>query len=176
VAEGKKAVMIRVVFFDLGLTLLDAKNRPFPGVPEALRAIQELVTKSGKPLLTGLVSDFEMPSPPATSSKVRAIFEKYLAVLDESGLRPLFEPVQRRVTLSTHAGVRKPDRRVFTTAVTRLRSKAGLDERAAGAPAGCASAPERRASAPRAGICELSLMVRVEELVEEVEQRGLEQA
>jgi FMN phosphatase YigB (HAD superfamily) len=49
-------------------------------------------------------------------------------VLDETGLRPLFEPVQRRVTLSTHAGVCKPDPRIFTMALARLRSKAGLDE------------------------------------------------
>ena len=120
--------MIRVVFFDLGLTLVDARNRPFPHVAEALRTVQQFVTENGKPLLTGLVSDFEMPSPPATPAKIRTIFEKYLAVLDETGLRPLFEPVQRRVTLSTHAGVSKPDRRIFTTALARLRSTAGLDE------------------------------------------------
>jgi hypothetical protein len=120
--------MIRVVFFDLGGTLVDAQSRPFPHVPEALRTIQQLVSENGQPLLTGLVSDFEMPSPPATPPKIRAIFEKYLALLAETGLRPLFEPVQRRVTLSTHAGVSKPDRRIFTTALARLRSKAGLHE------------------------------------------------
>lgn len=120
--------MIRVVFFDLGLTLVDPQHRPFPHVPEALRTIQQFVTWTGTPLLTGLVSDFVMPSPPATSSKIRAIFKKYLSLLGETGLRPLFEPVQHHVTLSTHVGFPKPDRRIFVAALARLRSTARLDE------------------------------------------------
>jgi hypothetical protein len=120
--------MIRVVFFDLGLTLIDAQNRPFPHALEALTTIQSFATADGKKLLTALVSDFDLPAPPATPAKIKAIFERYLAVLDGTGLRPLFEPVARRVTLSTHAGVMKPDRRIFEKALARLRSKATLKE------------------------------------------------
>ena len=120
--------MIRVLFFDLGLTLIDSQNRPFPHVNEALQTIQAFVTADGKPLASGLVSDFDMPVPPATPQKIRAIFERYLSVLETAGLRPLFEPVQRRVTLSTHAGVLKPHRTFFVTALARLKSKALFDE------------------------------------------------
>ena len=114
--------MIRVALFDLGLTLVDSLNRPFPHVKEALQTIQSFTTAKGKPLLLGLVSDFDMPAPPATPAKIAAIFDRYLAVLDQTGLRSFFEPVQRRVTLSTHAGVFKPDRKIFETALRRLAS------------------------------------------------------
>src|SRR5207245_2739019 len=97
-------------------------------VKEALATIQAFTTAKGKKLLTGLVSDFDMPEPPATPAKVTAIFSHYLVVLDATGLRPFFEPVQRRVTLSTHAGVLKPGRKIFETALARLRSKASLKE------------------------------------------------
>jgi hypothetical protein len=86
------------------------------------------VTADGKPLASGLVSDFDMPEPPATAAKVRTLFEQYLAILDSTGLRPFFEPVQRRVTLSSHAGAFKPDRTVFVKALSRLKSKASLGE------------------------------------------------
>ena len=120
--------MIRVALFDLGLTLVDSLNRPFPHVKEALQTIQSFTTAKGKPLLLGLVSDFDMPAPPATPAKIAAIFDRYLAVLDQTGLRSFFEPVQRRVTLSTHAGVFKPDRKIFETALRRLRSTLSLKE------------------------------------------------
>ena len=45
--------MIRAVLFDLGLTLIDERNRPFPHVTEALRTIQLFTTAKGKPLAFG---------------------------------------------------------------------------------------------------------------------------
>ncbi len=120
--------MIRVVIFDLGLTLVDGSNRPFPHAAEALRTIQTFKSGDGKPLATTLLSDFDLATPPATAAKVRVIFDRYLAILDSTGLRPFFEPVDRRVTLSTHAGVGKPDRKVFVTALKRLRTTASLEE------------------------------------------------
>jgi FMN phosphatase YigB (HAD superfamily) len=120
--------MIRVVMFDLGLTLIDRHNRPFDHVPEALTAISKFKTADGKVLRCCLVSDFTLATPPVTAAKVRQLFEEYLDVLDETGLRSMFEPVQRRVTLSTHAGAQKPDRAVFETALRRLRVHATLAE------------------------------------------------
>ncbi len=120
--------MIRVVMFDLGMTLIDAQNRPFAHVAHALETISTYKTKDGKPLRSCLVSDFTMPTPPITVQKKRALFDQYLDILGRTGLRPLFEPVNRRVTLSTQAGVLKPDRKVFETAVRRLRVRATLEE------------------------------------------------
>ena len=120
--------MIRVAMFDLGLTLIDAQQRPFKHVREALTAIAGFKTADAKALRICLVSDFTLAPPPGNAKQVRALFEQYLGVLDATGLRPFFEPVQRRVTLSTHAGALKPDRAVFETALRRLRLDAGLDE------------------------------------------------
>jgi hypothetical protein len=115
--------VVRVVFFDLGLTLIDDHQRPFPHVADALGTIARF-TAGGKPLRSALVSDVDMPAPPPTAAKVKAIFARYLAILDGTGLRPLFEPVSRRVTLSAHAGALKPDAAIFTTALKRLQAPA----------------------------------------------------
>ena len=120
--------MIKVLMFDLGDTLIDAQRRPFAQVREALAAIAQLKTAAGKPLRSCLVSDFPLAAPPATPTKVAARFAQYLAVLNETGLRPLFEPVTKRVTLSTHVGVMKPDRAVFEKALRRLGVAATLEE------------------------------------------------
>ena len=120
--------MIRIVMFDLGLTLIDERNRPFNHVPEALTAISRFTTSDKKPLRCCLVSDFTMATPPVTTKKVRSLFEQYLEVLNQTGLRSFFEPVDRRVTLSTHANALKPDRAVFEMALHRLRVRATLEE------------------------------------------------
>ena len=114
--------MLKVVMFDLGQTLIDDANRPFPHVREALTAISDFTIESGTPLRSCLVSDFTMASPPATAAKVTALFNQYLTILDGTGLRPFFEPVKKRVTLSTHAGVGKPARKIFEKALQRLRA------------------------------------------------------
>jgi hypothetical protein len=120
--------MIKVLMFDLGDTLIDAQRRPFPQVPEALAVIGQLKTAAGRPLRSCLVSDFTLATPPLTSAKVAALFAQYLAVLDATGLRPFFEPVKKRVTLSTHVGVLKPERAIFEKALRRLGVTATLEE------------------------------------------------
>jgi FMN phosphatase YigB (HAD superfamily) len=120
--------MIRVVMFDLGGTLVDNDRHPFPHITDALTAMAAFKTADGKPLRSCLVSDYTMPEPPATQAKITALFKKYLAILDQTGLRAFFEPVEKRVTLSTHAGVAKPDRRIFETALQRLGAKVPLEE------------------------------------------------
>jgi FMN phosphatase YigB (HAD superfamily) len=120
--------VIRIVMFDLGLTLIDEQKRAFPHASEAVKAISKLKTSDKKSLRCCLVSDFTMATPPVTPKKIRTLFDQYLEVLDQTGLRPLFEPVDRRVTLSTHANALKPDRAVFETALRRLRSRATLAE------------------------------------------------
>jgi FMN phosphatase YigB (HAD superfamily) len=120
--------VIKVLMFDLGDTLVDAQRRPFLHVREALAAIARLKTAAGRPLRSCLVSDFTLATPPATAAKVAALFAQYLDVLGATGLRPLFEPVAKRVTLSTHAGGMKPDRAVFEKALKRLGVTATLAE------------------------------------------------
>jgi hypothetical protein len=120
--------MIHVVMFDLGGTLVDQNRRPFPHAKSAVEAISGFKAAGGKRLKTCLVSDFDLADPPATPAKIKAIFVRYLAVLDETGLRPLFEPAAQRATLSTHAGVMKPDRKVFETALKRLKFGGSLKE------------------------------------------------
>ena len=120
--------MVRVVLFDLGQTLVDDQRRPFPHVLAALSTIAGFRTAAGKPLRSALVSDYTLASPPPTAARVKPLFDEYLAILGATGLRPFFEPVARRVTLSTHAGVAKPARALFEKALSRLQVKATLAE------------------------------------------------
>jgi beta-phosphoglucomutase-like phosphatase (HAD superfamily) len=118
---------VKVLMLDLGETLVH-DDEPFPHVPEALAAFNEMLTAEGEPLGICLVSDFTMSTPPTTPEKIAAIFEEYLGLLGGFGLREFFEPVEQRVTLSTHAGEWKPHRAVFEKALERLGSNAALTE------------------------------------------------
>ncbi len=118
--------MIRVLMLDLGNTLAEGDN-VLPHVPEALQVLSRFETASGAKLLLSLVSDYTMPAPPVTPQKVQAIFEDYVKEIEQLQLKKFFEPVDRHVTLSTHAGVDKPDPLVFKKALQRLRVRAPLN-------------------------------------------------
>jgi FMN phosphatase YigB (HAD superfamily) len=113
--------MIRVVMLDLGGTL-EAGGNVIRWVPEVLDALASFVTAAGDPVECCLVSDF-----PFSEAEVAARLAEYLAILDGLGLRRFFQPVEERVTLSVHADLRKPDRRVFERALERLKTDAPLD-------------------------------------------------
>jgi hypothetical protein len=119
--------MIRVLMLDLGDTLVHDRN-VFPHACEALETIASFETAAGEPLATCLVSDYHMPSPPPTQEKIEAIFQEFISILDGCDLTRFFEPVMQRVTLSTHAGVRKPNRHIFEMALHRLALPVGLSE------------------------------------------------
>ena len=119
--------MIRILMLDLGDTLIHGES-VFPHVPEALEALREFKTTGGAQLALSLVSDFVMPDPPSTAKKIKDIFRQYIAILEQLKLKKFFEPVERHITLSTHAGVNKPDRRVFELAIKRLGLTAKLSE------------------------------------------------
>jgi hypothetical protein len=118
--------MIRVLMLDLGDTLVHDRN-VFPHAREALETIASFETAAGGPLATCLVSDYHMPSPPPTQEKIEAIFQEFISILDGFDLTRFFEPVMQRVTLSTHAGVRKPARHIFEMALHRLTLPVGLN-------------------------------------------------
>jgi FMN phosphatase YigB (HAD superfamily) len=119
--------MIRILMLDLGDTLVHG-DQALPGSRDALRALQEFETKNDAPLEICLVSDFHLASPADNTSDIERLFGDYLLLLERLGLRGFFEPVAARVTLSTHVGAFKPDRRVFETAIARLGLKANWQE------------------------------------------------
>jgi hypothetical protein len=119
--------MIKLALFDLGDTLLQGTT-PFPNAIAALEAISRLHTEAGAPLILGLVSDFLPADPPVTEAKITAREQEYRDILEGARLKGFFEPFSSRVTLSTRAGVNKPDRRIFELAVKRSGVGASLDE------------------------------------------------
>lgn len=117
--------MIRVLMLDLGDTLIDDTDVAFPNVKDALTTISKFKTGSGDRLPMCLVSDYTMAGGTVSVDK---IFKEYVGVLDGAQLTGFFQPVDHRVTLSTHAGVYKPDRKIFEKALQRLCSAAKLSE------------------------------------------------
>ena len=103
---------------DLGDTLSDG-SRSFPFVPECLQVLSNFLATDGSPVELSLVSDYYLADP-FSEVAVASRFVEFLDILDRLELRPYFEPVERRVTLSTHANAYKPTRAVFTTALARL--------------------------------------------------------
>lgn len=124
---ARRTTMIRVMLLDLGETLVH-NDVLFPHVREALTALRSFKTPNGEPLAMCLVSDFQMPTPPVTQEKVFAIFQEYVAILDRLGLISFFEPVDRFVTLSTHAGIFKPAPHIFEVALQRARIHTQFDQ------------------------------------------------
>lgn len=101
-----------VVMFDVGDTLVSG-GRTIAGVPEALRAID------AQPVRSCLVSDYTMPAT-ADPHEIEVLFAEYCDLIRGFGLEPFFAPLDRRATISTQAGVLKPDRRIFALALERL--------------------------------------------------------
>src|SRR5512132_596333 len=98
---------MKVILFDLGNTLENTQvGGLLPGALKALKAIQEMKGADGKPAVLALVSDFG--DIPATPAQIDASLQEYLEIIDNLGIRKFFEPVSKRITLSTQAGATKP--------------------------------------------------------------------
>ncbi len=117
--------MVRVLMFDLGNTLIDESNLVYPHVYEVLETLQGFETKGREPLLLCLVSDYSMPTQEKTA---QYLFQEYLNILKQVDFAQFFEPFEQHVTLSTQAGVNKPDPHIFKLAIERLGLTARFDE------------------------------------------------
>jgi FMN phosphatase YigB (HAD superfamily) len=114
---------VRIVLFDLGNTLLDDSDRPFPDAIATLETVGRLRDADGRPAAVGLVSDWESPDRP---EEIPAARERYYRILRQAGLERFFTPLEQRVTLSTDVGVGKPDPRIFRAAIAKLDPGASL--------------------------------------------------
>ena len=115
---------VKLVLFDLGNTL-ESNGVLLPGAMEALEAVASLRAGGQPAALLGLVSDFDMPRQP---SDVPIIQQRYYELLDDLGIRPFFEPVAERVTLSTEVGVFKPDEAIFRAATSKVDPALEFDD------------------------------------------------
>jgi FMN phosphatase YigB (HAD superfamily) len=110
--------MISTLLLDLGDTL-ESNGKPLPGALEALETLAKGAPPVGHPLRLALVSDY-MEAKPPTPENVEGLFREYVALVETMGLLDFFRPVEERITLSTHAGKRKPHAEIFELALHRL--------------------------------------------------------
>lgn len=119
---------MRVILFDLGDTLervtADGRDVLLPGAVEMLEALLALRDPEGAPPVVALVSDFDNEATTgrvgATPQKLAALREEFRQLLKQLGLARFFEPFEQRVTISAEVGVRKPDIRIFRTALDKV--------------------------------------------------------
>jgi len=110
---------MKIILFDLGNTLEDVEQGGLlPGASETLEAIQAMRDADGNAPVLALVSDFgEIP---ATPEQRQASQSEYFGILRNLGILGYFEPVARRVTLSTEVGAAKPSRRIFQAVIDKI--------------------------------------------------------
>jgi len=116
---------MKIVFFDLGRTL-EYDGELLPGAIETLEAIRGMRDARGKRPMLALISDYFLAR--RDPSRIPELQRQYYAELERLGLRSFFEPLPERVTLSTELGVRKPDERMFRTAIDRIEPGLGYGE------------------------------------------------
>ena len=107
---------MKIVLFDLGDTL-EYNDKLITGAFETLSNLQKMHDDKNQPVILALISDF---LPANTPEEIKEIKEKYYKILNNLGIRPFFEPVNERVTLSTEIGVNKPDPRIFRYAIDKI--------------------------------------------------------
>ncbi len=112
---------MRVIFFDLGNTLVDSQENLLPGALEMLHEITKLRDLDGAPVELGLISDYKKA---ATAEESERVHQEYYQILEKVGLAQYFSPFDRRVTLSTKVGFYKPDRQIFEAALAKYGSEA----------------------------------------------------
>ena len=110
---------MKIILFDLGNTLEDVEQGGLlPGATETLEAILAMRDANGNAPVLALVSDFgEIP---ATLEQIQASQREYFGILQDLGILRYFEPVVRRVTLSTEVGAAKPSRRIFQAVIDKI--------------------------------------------------------
>ena len=108
---------MRIVFFDLGDTLVDSQENLLPGALEMLQAVSELKDPDGVPVELGLISNYREATTPEQSQRYH---REYRRILEKTGLAPYFSPFDKRVTLSTAVGVPKPHARIFEAALAKF--------------------------------------------------------
>lgn len=111
---------MRYIFFDLGDTL-ETNDVLRPGARQTLLDVAALRDDRGQLPKLGLISDFHQAATPADVPGIEA---EYRQLLVDLTLEEFFRPFEQAVTLSTHVGVFKPDRRIFRRALDKFDPEA----------------------------------------------------
>lgn len=119
--------MIKIIMLDLGETLVSG-DVVLPHVRPALDALKQFQTAQPESVEICLISDYYLADPVDDPQQISQIFSDYQALLRKLDLFQYFEPVERHVTLSTHAGVYKPAKKVFDHALQRLGVESDLTQ------------------------------------------------
>ena len=107
---------MRIILFDLGQTLED-NGILLPGAADFLSAIQTMKDPNGELSITALVSDYYEAE---RHEDIEVLKKQYYKDLEKLGIQSFFQPLSQKVTLSTEVGVRKPDEKIFRTAIDKI--------------------------------------------------------
>jgi HAD superfamily hydrolase (TIGR01509 family) len=107
---------MKIILFDLGQTLED-DGILLPGAADVLSAIQTMKDPDEELSVTALVSDYYEAE---SHEDIEVLKKQYYKDLEKLGIQSYFQPLSQKVTLSTEVGVRKPDKKIFRTAIDKI--------------------------------------------------------
>ena len=107
----------KIVMFDLGNTL-ESGDELLTGAMDTLNGIKSLSNTSTKAIEIVLISDWD--NSPSEPKELEASKQKYYTLLERVGIRDFFEPVEKRVTVSSEVGVFKPDPTFFRASIDKV--------------------------------------------------------
>jgi hypothetical protein len=107
---------MRIILFDLGQTLED-NDVLLPGAADVLSAIQTMRDSNEELPVAALVSDYYEAE---SHEDIEVLKKQYYKDLEKLGIQSYFQPLSQKVTLSTEVGVRKPDEKIFRTAIDKI--------------------------------------------------------
>lgn len=119
--------MVRVIFLHVSSTIVQG-GAALPHLKDALEVLSKFETESGTAPILSLIADYAGPPSSMTDQTTEANFSEYVSLLDKLDLKQFFEPVDRRLTLASHAAVCQPDVTVLEKAIKRLRQRVSLSE------------------------------------------------
>ena len=104
---------MKIIFFDLGDTLVrqvSAIYESIPGALDTLREIYSMKDKNNYSPIIGLVIDTHDPrEAPLLESEKTNRKNEIIRILEETKIKEFFEPIESRMTLSTELGFTKSE-------------------------------------------------------------------
>ncbi len=112
--------LMKIILFDLGETL-ESRGRLIDGAENAISSIKGMHDSNGESVAISLVSDFDNFDHGLRLEDVKPMQLSYYRHLKNLGITKYLEPLYEHVTLSAEIGVRKPDEKIFRSAINLIK-------------------------------------------------------
>lgn len=111
---------MKIILFDLGETL-ESHGQLIDGAENVISTIKGMHDSNGESVAVSLVSNFDDFDNSRKLEDVKPMQLEYYRHLKQLDIAKYFEPLYEHVTLSIEIGVRKPDKKIFRSAIDLIK-------------------------------------------------------